>query len=365
MGEIKNLLVVDDEEDITLSIINYIKKHIPELKTLAAFDGNKALQIIKSTKVDILITDIRMPGASGIDLILELKKINPEAKAIVITAFGSELIRKKSEHAGALHYVEKPFRLSHLCTLIKKIIEEEEEGFKGNVSQLQLVDVLQMLCINKRTMVVDVKNKEKKGKIYILNGEIIHCECETKKGREACFEILSWKNGEFNLSPLNQPSEIERTVNESWMSLFMESMKEIDEVTIKNENETAQKRTKIREIITSVFQKVDGLETNIVFNIEKGKPVFNGDIDEKDYPDERIKDYSSLLKKFGEAILKNENEELNEVVVIAESSLLIFMKISKHLVWTVKISGIENFGIARAVLEKSRKKLIDELRELA
>ncbi len=365
MSEIKNLLVVDDEEDITLSIINYIKKHIPELKTLAAFDGNKALQIIKSTKVDILITDIRMPGASGIDLILELKKINPEAKAIVITAFGSELLKKKSEHAGALHYIEKPFRLSHLCTLVKKIIEEEEEGFKGNVSQLQLVDVLQMLCINKRTMVVEVKNKEKTGRIYILNGEIIHCQCETKEGKEACFEILSWKNGEFNLFPLNQPSEIKRTINDNWMSLFMEGMKEIDEVQVNTEDNTAQKRAKIREIITSIFQKIEGLETNIIFNIEKEKAVFNGDIEESEYPDGRIKDYSYLLRKFNEAVLKNENEGLNELVVIGEHSLLIFMKISQNLVWAIKIRGIDNFGMARVVLEKSKKQLMDELKELA
>ena len=126
MAEKKNILVVDDEEDITLSIINYLKKHIPDLNTLAAFDGEKALQIIKSTNIDILITDIRMPGISGIDLLLELKKVNPDAKAIVITAFGSDLLKRKSENAGALHYVEKPFKPAVLLGTIRELLAQSE-----------------------------------------------------------------------------------------------------------------------------------------------------------------------------------------------------------------------------------------------
>ncbi len=365
MAEKKNILVVDDEEDITLSIINYLKKHIPDLNTLAAFDGEKALQIIKSTNIDILITDIRMPGISGIDLLLELKKVNPDAKAIVITAFGSDLLKRKSENAGALHYVEKPFKLSHLCTLIKKIIEEEDEGFKGNVSQLQLIDVLQMICINRKSMVVEVKNRNKKGKIFILNGEIINCQCEDREGKEACFEILSWKNGEFNLFPLNQPAKIKRTINENWMTLFMQGMKEIDEVNLNGEDKNSRKRVKVREIVTSLFQKIENLESNIIFNIEKKKIFFDGDYENSDYIETKIEDYSFLLKKLEEFARKNEKEELNEVVVILENCFLIFMRISQNLVWCVKIRDINKLGVAKITLEKSRDLLIKELKESA
>ena len=364
MAEKKNILVVDDEEDITLSIVNYLKKHIPDINILAAFDGDKALSILRSTDIDILITDIRMPGINGIDLLLELKKLRPNAKAIVVTAYGSEMIKRKSEDAGALYYVEKPFRLSHLCTMVRKMLEDEEGGFKGNISELELVDILQMLCMNKRSVVVDVRCNGRNGKIYIQNGDLIHCVCDRREGKDACFEILSWKNGEFSILPFPSPSDVKRTINESWMGIFMEGFKKIDEVNgnnVNGNNENSQIKQNIREIVNSVFQKVENLEINVIFNIEKKKIVFNGEMSEEDYPDKKFENYSRIISKLSDFVLDNEKEELTELVVILEESFLIFMRLSKHLVWCVKIRDTEKLGITKIVLEKCKAKLVKEI----
>ncbi len=363
MLEKKNILVVDDEEDITLSVVNYLKKHLTDLNVFAAFDGNKALEMIKSNRIDLLITDIRMPGVNGIDLLLELKKKNPEAGAIVITAYGSETIKKRSEDAGALYYLEKPFKLSHLYAVVKKYLSEEE-GFKGNVSKLDLVDILQMVCLNRKSMLVEIKQNNKLGKVYIQNGEIIHCQCESKEGKEACFEILSWKNGEFNLLPFTEFAKIKRTINESYMTLFMEGLKRVDEVNLNGESsKTSQLKLKISEIINSVFNKIEDLETNVVINIDKKKVVFNGEFTEEEFSMPKARDYSFIIEKLSESVLKNETEELSEVLIILENSFLLFMKLSKNLVWCVKIKDVQKVGVAKIALEKAKnelKKVIEE-----
>ncbi len=361
MSEKVNILVVDDEKDIALSIINYLKKHIPDLNTLAAFDGEKALQILKSTKIDILITDIRMPGKNGIELLLELRKINPQARAIVITAYGSDIIKRQSEQAGALHYIEKPFKLSHLCTLVKKIIKEDEEGFKGNVSQLQLIDVLQMVCMNRKSMIVEVKNQNLNGKIFIVNGEIVDCQCGTKSGKTACYEILSWKNGEFNLLPLTRPEQIKKTINENWMTLFMEIMKEIDESSKTAQRQHTEGNPKIREIVISLFQKIDNIESNFIFDTEKRKIFFDGNFDDNNLLNPKIEDYSAIIKKFEDYVEKLEKENLSEIVIILKNSFLIFMKLSSTLVWYVKIKDVNKLGMAKITLERCKKLLLEEL----
>ena len=67
---------------------------------------------------DLIITDIRMPGLTGLDILPGLKKLQPEASIIVITAFGSEEVCHRALERGATAYLEKPIHFNKLRTLI-------------------------------------------------------------------------------------------------------------------------------------------------------------------------------------------------------------------------------------------------------
>ena len=69
-----------------------------------AKDGRKALDVLKRQDLDVIVTDIRMPDINGIELLLYAKELNPDIKVIVITAYGSEAVRREVLEKGAIHH---------------------------------------------------------------------------------------------------------------------------------------------------------------------------------------------------------------------------------------------------------------------
>ena len=116
------ILVVDDDPG-TLNAVKVgllSKGH----EVLVAGSGEEALKIIeakqaKSEPLDLLLTDLRMPKMNGLKLIREARKIMPDIKAIIMTAYGDDNVKKKTRALGLCGYMDKPFRPE---TLIKMIM---------------------------------------------------------------------------------------------------------------------------------------------------------------------------------------------------------------------------------------------------
>ncbi len=82
-------------------------------------DGEEAVKLINDIKFDVVITDLQLQCmVDGLDILACHKKVSPEGKSFLITAFGSDEVRKQAASFGAV-YVEKPIRLSQLLTLIR------------------------------------------------------------------------------------------------------------------------------------------------------------------------------------------------------------------------------------------------------
>ncbi len=117
-----NICVVDDEEILRVTIAGDLKDmgH-----SVIEFDNPaEALNYIKShSKIEVVITDIKMPGMSGLQLLQEIKKINHEICVIVITAYGTVKSAVKAIKFGAFDYLTKPFEPEELKNLINKIAE--------------------------------------------------------------------------------------------------------------------------------------------------------------------------------------------------------------------------------------------------
>ena len=81
------VLVVDDEEAQRKVLMGFLRKRGYEVE--GAPNVDEALRIATARPVDLVLTDLRMPGRTGLELLEELRKVNPEIPAIVMTAFGS------------------------------------------------------------------------------------------------------------------------------------------------------------------------------------------------------------------------------------------------------------------------------------
>jgi DNA-binding NtrC family response regulator len=101
------ILIVDDEQEI----LNMLRRNL-------ALDGydvytstspNEALEMMKDGLYNLVITDIKMPGMSGVDLLVEIKKVNPLANVIMMTGYSSMAHVVDCLGAGAMDYFVKPF----------------------------------------------------------------------------------------------------------------------------------------------------------------------------------------------------------------------------------------------------------------
>jgi two-component system, NtrC family, response regulator PilR len=118
------VLVVDDERSMRELLTIVLKRDGHEV--LVAEDGARAIELLKRQRVDILITDIRMPQVSGVDVLREAKQIDPEIISIVMTAFASTDTAVEALRLGAADYVHKsPSAANELRLRVRKELERK------------------------------------------------------------------------------------------------------------------------------------------------------------------------------------------------------------------------------------------------
>jgi len=101
------ILTIDDETDFVAIIKNYFSLRGYEVFT--AVRGVAGLEIVQKEKPDVVLIDLKLPGIDGDQVIPQIKKLNPNSKVIMITAYKDEgQTKKRVIEAGAYGYFEKP-----------------------------------------------------------------------------------------------------------------------------------------------------------------------------------------------------------------------------------------------------------------
>jgi DNA-binding response OmpR family regulator len=127
--ERKHLLVVDDERNM-LQTLKFILE-TANYRVTTAVDGQEALEEILAAQesyrpINLLITDIRMPGLTGLQLIDELNYLNIKMPILVITAYGDKTLFIKLMRAGCADYLDKPFDSRELVRRVGLLVERAE-----------------------------------------------------------------------------------------------------------------------------------------------------------------------------------------------------------------------------------------------
>ena len=115
------VLVVDDERNYCIILSELLADEGYEVYT--AESGAKALELAAEVDLDLVITDMRMPGMDGLELLRRLKQSQPELPVIMITAFGEVEIAVQAMQAGAFNYLTKPFNNDELLISARKAVE--------------------------------------------------------------------------------------------------------------------------------------------------------------------------------------------------------------------------------------------------
>jgi DNA-binding NtrC family response regulator len=116
------ILVVDDEVGMVTLLRNYLTREGYAVTT--APSAEVALQTLEEHDIDVVLTDMRMPGMGGMELVREINASRPETSVLLMTAFGSIDVAVEAVKAGAYHFVTKPVKLPEVGALVHKALTE-------------------------------------------------------------------------------------------------------------------------------------------------------------------------------------------------------------------------------------------------
>ena len=119
----RRILVVDDDE--SLRRITQIQLEEAGYQVVTASNGNQALTSIEEEEPALVISDLRMPGLSGLDLLRQTRSAHPETTVILITAFGTVETAVEAMRAGAYDYITKPIDPDELILMVNRAMERQ------------------------------------------------------------------------------------------------------------------------------------------------------------------------------------------------------------------------------------------------
>src|SRR5512132_1471680 len=116
------ILVVDDDREMCQFLADLLGEEGYLVETV--HDGPSAVERYRAGSFDLTITDLMMPRMRGTELVRQLKEIDAHALVLLITAFGSIESAVEAMHAGAFHYVTKPFRTDEILLQVNRALEQ-------------------------------------------------------------------------------------------------------------------------------------------------------------------------------------------------------------------------------------------------
>ena len=180
------ILIVDDNPNV-LRLLNISLSKAPAgYEIIEAENGEIAFDVANKEKPDLIISDIMMPQMDGIELCWMIRENSsiPLVPFIFLTSF---------EDAGADEYLNKPIDRKELLQRVEDLLartnnlkemgdkSDTQKGFSGNLNELSIVELVQMLNLNKKTGILQI-NSGVQGNIYLKDGHLFAAEANDKQG---------------------------------------------------------------------------------------------------------------------------------------------------------------------------------------
>ncbi len=198
-----------------------------------AVSADKALAILEQKLMDLVVLDIGMPLLDGIQLLGIIRQRFPNIKIVVLTGQSDETRRTACLASGAELFLEKPPHARGLTTIFNTLNDlvkwTNRDGFSGTLGEVGLPNIIQMECMEGHSLIVEIRNSQADGEIYVKAGAIIHASTGRLVGEKAFHQLLSLTSGEFCLKPFREPSE--HTLQGQWESLIEEAARAQDKGT--------------------------------------------------------------------------------------------------------------------------------------
>ena len=132
------ILIVDDDTSNLASLVKVFQRF--GARVLSATSGREALEVLRGTAVEVVLTDLMMPQMSGVDLLKHVRTLAPDTEVIMMTAYGTIERAVEAMREGAYDFVTKPFRRAEIERVVKRALEKQALLAENRSLKAQLAD---------------------------------------------------------------------------------------------------------------------------------------------------------------------------------------------------------------------------------
>jgi len=142
-----NILIAEDDEIVRDVMVKFLTEE--GYKVLVAEDGISAINILRKEDIHLVLTDLRMPGADGMEVLRMAIKINPKTAVVILTAYGTLDDALKAMKEGAYDYIIKPFVMQQLLLVVRNAHRMYVLMVENERLSIQLRDALRYIDVLK------------------------------------------------------------------------------------------------------------------------------------------------------------------------------------------------------------------------
>ncbi len=223
----KSILIVDDESRLLQSIQAGLRAYQDRFSVLTAVNGREAIEVLASHKVDLVVTDLRMPEIDGFELLAHISSKYPFLPSIVMTAFATPEIEERVGSNGTSMLLEKPLDFDRLAEAIIDGLQQSAKD--GTLVGFSLASFMQLLAMEQKTCLLQIQAEpSEEGFLFFENGELLSAIAGDLKGEEAVYRMLSLDNVKMTFRKI-PTKKIRRLIEKPLMSLLLEGVRRKDE----------------------------------------------------------------------------------------------------------------------------------------
>jgi CheY-like chemotaxis protein len=231
------ILVVDNDMAVLKQVEKTLRKN--EYEVHLATDGALAINRALASPPEIVISAVEMPLLDGFKLcqLLRTNPITREVPFIFLTSKETSPQRLGQYLRPFDEFLLKPFKEEELLGRVQALqvrmekvedVSQEGQALLGTLTEITLMDLLQILRMNRRSGFLDLEQEGRLATIFIRVGEVVNAKLGNFKGEKAFFRLLDWNKGKFEFRP--QPVDTEVLIERPGENLILEGLRQLDEV---------------------------------------------------------------------------------------------------------------------------------------
>lgn len=350
-----SVLIVDDDVALRTTICRDLADQ--GFTVHLAQNAGEAIGRLTEHPIDVMLTDLRMPGADGIDLLERIRSLSTRTRAILMSGYASARDYQRAIECGAVRVLCKPFTSSELLQAIRQAVDCET-GFRGSIHGLSLVDLLQMFHYARRSLAIAVDGLEP-GHVFLEDGHVIHAAYRDLHGEPALRAILAMPAGSLRTMVL--PPHTPHSITREFRALLLDSLRTLDEDSRRDVDDelsaldvepAADPQSELQRMVESL-RRLDGYAAALLIDHESGV-MLGGDGDPPGFDRHAAAaGYGELYRIERQVIASIAEDDAIEDVVITSSShyhVLHAVQNQPQLLLCVVLDRSASLGLTRYAL---------------